>query len=119
MTYDDKTLTVFLTHSKPTDIAKALNISRTSVYKLLKNPDFQKALQECKQHMLKSAINRMSGGLDGAVTVLLSIIHAEDVAPQTRLNAVSTLLIQYREMVQTQEFSERLEALERTVADNR
>ena len=119
MKVDERTIAVYLTHSSKTAIAKTLGVSRTYLYKLEKDPDFQAALQEYKRQILNTAINRMQGGLDDAVSVLLTIINDENVSAQTRLNAVNTLLIQLREMMQTQEFAQRLDALEQTVSDSR
>lgn len=117
MTFDERTIAEYMANNSKTAKAKAIGVSRTYLYKLEKDPDFQAALQDYKRQVLNTAINRMQGGLDDAVTVLLAIINGENVSAQTRLNAVNTLLIQLREMMQTQEFSERLDALERSLSD--
>lgn len=118
MNIDERVLAAYMANSSKTAIAKALGVSRTTLHKWEKQPEFQVALKEYKRQVLNSAVNRMQNGLDEAISVLLAIIHDENIAPQTRLNAVSTLLVQHRELLQSQEFSERLDALEQAVSDN-
>ena len=110
--YDERIIAAFLNNFKAVDIMRELHISDTKYYKLKKDPELQRILQERKDSILSAAINKMRGYLLEDVDKLQEIITDTETAAQTRVNAIQILMNQLRDWTTTTDIIQRLEALE-------
>ena len=110
--YDEALVAAFVRTPKIREIQKQTGISRSRLYRLRGDPEFQAVVRERREQLVREAIQRMEEGLSDAVRVLRQIIADESIAPQVRLNAVNTLMSQLANWKQTVEFEARLTALE-------
>ena len=76
--------------------------------------DFQKVLRDRKEAILKTAVNKMQGYLTRDVEILQEIIEDPNTSPQTKVNAIQTLMNQLRDWTTTTDIIKRLEALQDT-----
>ena len=110
--FDESLVAAFARTPKISEIQKQTGISRSRLYRLRGDPEFQAVVRERREQLVREAIRRMEEGLGDAVRVLRQIITDESIAPQVRLNAVNTLMSQLANWKQAVEFEARLTALE-------
>lgn len=116
---DERVISAFLTNYRAVDIMKETGLSKTTVYKLRNNPDFQKVIRERKDAILKSAVNKMQSYLVKDVEILQEIIEDPETSPQVKINGVRVLMEQLRDWTTTTDILNRLEALENPSEDVR
>jgi hypothetical protein len=71
-------------------------------------------IQERKEAILKTAVNKMQGYLTKDVEILQQIIEDPDTSAQTKVNAIQTLMNQLRDWTTTTDIMKKLEALQNT-----
>lgn len=99
-------LMAFLQYTKSTEIARAAGISRTTVYRLEKDADFQNALNDRRRQLQKAAVGQLSANLEKNLSTLQRIADDAETSPQVRINAIQLLLRQH------DSWTERLDVLE-------
>lgn len=90
----EKVLSAFLLNYKMTDIIRESGLSRSTVYKLRHDVDFQKALAERKHEILKTATAKLQSYTTSAAETLIEIIGNPENSAQIRLNAINILFSQ-------------------------
>ena len=116
---DERVISAFLTKYRAVDIMAETGLSKTTVYKLRNNPDFQKVIRERKDAILKAAVNKMQSYLVKDVEILQQIIEDTETSPQVKINGVRVLMEQLRDWTTTTDILNRLEALENPSEDVR
>ena len=114
---DERVISAFLNHYKITDIMKSTGRSRNTVYRIRNDPRFQKALQDRKDAIIKTAVSRMQSCLLKDIDVLQEIILNPDISPQIRINAIQIKLNQLNSWVTTSDIVSRIERLEEPEGD--
>lgn len=109
----EKVIRAFLQNVKVVDIAKASGLSRSTVYRLMKDSDFQSALTERRTAMVRTATDQMRQNFLRDVEILQAIAEDPDVNASTRVYACSTLMNQLNTWTQNVDFEQRLAELER------
>lgn len=110
--YDERIISAFLSHYRMTDIMRETGLSKNTVYKYKRDPEFQAVIQERKSAILQAAVNRMSSYMAQNVETLQAIAGDPEVNPAVRVSAINTIMTQLRGWLTTTELSERLTALE-------
>lgn len=101
MKYSEKEIEAFFLYTNNKDIAKAIGKSTRTVIKLKKDESLQKEVKKRREQALKDSLNKLQGGLNGAVDVLNEIIQDSSIKPQIRLNAISYLLSACKPMIES------------------
>lgn len=99
---NEKIMMAFLNNVRVTDIATETGLSRSTVARLKRDPDFQHALRVRRTEIVARAVAQMQQNLMGDVAVLESIIQDPDISPQIRLNGVQIILSQISNMIATE-----------------
>lgn len=87
-----RVLEALLTAPTHTEAAKAAGISRSSLYRMLQEPDFQRAYRAARVAALKHALGRLQRLSDTAVTELESILIDRKLSAYARLKAIELVL---------------------------
>ena len=116
--YDERVICAFLNNYRMTDIIRETGLSKNTVYKIRKDPRFQKILQERKDSIIKTAVAKMQNYLLDDIEVLQKIISDPNTAPQIKVNAIQVKLNQLNSWIQTGEIINRLERLENPNCDD-
>ena len=116
-TEDERVISAFLNNFRMVDVMKETGLSKNTVYKIRNNPEFQKVIQERKEAILKTAVNKMQGYLTKDVEILQQIIEDPDTSAQTKVNAIQTLMNQLRDWTTTTDIMKKLEALQKPSED--
>lgn len=114
---DERVIAAFLNNFRMIDVIRETGLSKTTVYRVKNDPEFQKVLRERKEAILKAAVNRMQGYLVNDVEILQGIIEDPDTAAQTRVNAIQILMNQLRDWTTITDITARLSALQETTGD--
>lgn len=109
---DERVIGAFLNNFRMVDVMKETGLSKTTVYKIRRDPEFQKVIRERKEAILKTAVNKMQGYLTKDVEILQQIIEDPDTSAQTKVNAIQTLMNQLRDWTTTTDILKRLEAIQ-------
>ena len=116
-TEDERVIGAFLNNFRMVDVMKETGLSKNTCYKIRNDPDFQKVLRERKEAILKTAVNKMQGYLTKDVEILQEIIEDPNTSPQTKVNAIQTIMNQLRDWTTTTDIMKRLETLQKPSED--
>lgn len=95
-----------------TDIAEAAGLSRDTIRKYKRDPDFNAVLSERRAEIVGAAVDRMTRSILRDADVLQEIIDNPDVNPAVRVQAIGTKWSHLREWRAMIDFDNRLRALE-------
>ena len=110
--YPESLITAFLTSYKPAEIMKLTGISKTTYYRLKRDPAFQRILTQRRSEIIRSAVLKMESYLTEDVEILQSIIRKADTSDQVKINGINLLMSQLNQWKTTSEILDRLQALE-------
>lgn len=113
-TEDERVIGAFLNNFRMVDVMKETGLSKSTVYKIRNDPEFQKVIRDRKQAILMTAVNRMQGYLCRDVEILQGIIEDPETSPQTKVNAIQTIMNQLRDWTTTTDIMKELRALRET-----
>ena len=108
----EKTIEAFLENAKVVDIAKAAGLSRSTVYRLQKDADFQAVLTERRTALVQAATDEMRSNILKDVQILQKVIEEPATPAGTRVYAINIMLTQLASWMQTTDFEKRLAAIE-------
>ena len=111
--HDERVISAFLNNFRMVDVMKETGLSKNTVYKIRNDPEFQNAIRERKEAILKTAVNKMQGYLTKDVEILQKIIEDPDTSAQVKINGIQTLMNQLRDWTTTTDILKRLEALQK------
>jgi len=97
------------------DIAKEIKISRTTIYRWLKQDLFQETLDLQRQEIFERGITRLKSAVDLAVIVLINALGSNN--PSLQRLAAKDILSLALKTVQDKEIEERLERLEAIIKE--
>lgn len=92
--FDENLILAFITSTSGAEIMRQTGISSKKYYRLLNDDEFQTAVRQCRADMVRSAVMKMEQYIDRDVVILQKIIENDEVAPQTRVNAINTMMSQ-------------------------
>ena len=103
-------------YEKVADIAKATKLSPKTIQRYKADPAFQEKLRLRRAEIARNTVSKMGSHLWECANTLMEIIRGHDTAPQTKVNAIQVMFNQYRELTQTVDVLERLEAIEKEIS---
>ena len=115
---DERVISAFLKYYRDVDIIRETNLSRSTVYRLQRDKDFQKTINERKQMILKAAVNKMTSYLTKDVEILQQIIEDPETSAQTKINGIQLLMSQLREWTTTVNIIKELEELKEATGND-
>lgn len=116
-TENEAVISAFLTNYRMTDVMRETGLSKATVYKIRSDPEFQETIRKRKAAILRAAVNKMQGYLVRDVEILQEIIEDDATAPQVKINGISVMLSQLKDLTQTVDITERLDALQKAFKD--
>ena len=115
---DERVISAFLKYYRDVDIIRETGLSRSTVYRLQRDKDFQKTINERKQRILKDAVNKMTSYLTKDVEILQQIIEDPETSAQTKINGIQLLMSQLREWTTTVNIIKELEELKEATGND-
>ena len=109
---DEKIIEMLLVHGNVNAAATVLGISRNSIYRRMKQPDFQKRLTSEKSAILTAVTASLIESLTDAVKGLKQVINEADAAAGVKVSASDALLRHSLRYMEALDFETRLKALE-------
>lgn len=94
------------------EVCKKNNISETTLYRLRKEKDFIKILNEHKERLFNNTINKAQAYSLEALEILMSIARDEETPQNTRVNASCKIIEFGQSMFDQETILKKLEALE-------
>ena len=111
-TYSETVIGAFLSCYKDVDIARAAGLSRDTIRKYKRDPDFIAVLNERRAAIVGAAVDKMTASILRDADRLQEIIDNPDVNPAVRVQAIGTKWSHLREWRAMLDFDNRLRALE-------
>lgn len=101
------------------DAAKACNIPARTLYRWLKEPDFDSAYRAARRRAYGQSISRLQQGSVAAATTLLKIMVDPNSPPSCRLRAADSVLSHAAKAIEIEDIDARLRELEAAAEANR
>ena len=111
---DEEIIAAILMHGSNRAAAEALGIGEKTVYLRTKTPAYIELFRQTKQELLSTATHRLQAATVNAVKVLCVVMQDYKVAPQTRVNAATSVLAYAAKYAETVDIMERITELERS-----
>lgn len=105
-------MVALLTNSTVSEAAKESDISESTAYKYLNDPDFIKQYDSKRKEILTSSCHMLQAKMGRAAEELIKIIEEPNTAPQVRLNAIDMLYRHAYKQTELMDIITRLELLE-------
>jgi hypothetical protein len=118
-TRQQRTIAALLAARNVREAAKQVKVSERTVYTWLAEPVFRAALYEAEGHLIDAATRRLLQHQDVALTVILTIMADEEIAPSTRLRAAIAIIDFMLKLRELRSIEQRLTALEAAHEHNR
>jgi hypothetical protein len=96
--------------------ARALGVSRTTLYEWLSDPAIGEAYQAWKEEAMRDASDSLHSRAAGAVGVLDEIAHNAAVTPAVRVQAAAHLLNYHYRSRESEELEQRLAEIEQAIS---
>lgn len=110
---DEKILVALMETRTIDQAAKAAEVSKSTINRRLKDPEFAERYYQERMKMLKTHTASLHGLLDAAIFTMGQIMANNNNPPQTRLNAAESIIRHAMKMTETVLFAERLDAIEK------
>lgn len=85
-------ITLMVEGQNITNIAKTLDVNRTTIYNWMKTSSFQMELRSQLRHFLHAKILMSVPHVEEAIATLVDIMRDSDVKPSDRINAADKIL---------------------------
>jgi hypothetical protein len=110
-------ISALLTSGSITEASQKTGLSERTIYRYLRNPEFQSMFKQAKMRLLDGAISKLRTEASGAVDVLAAIAHDRNASDTARVAAARSILQFAVEYGQTADIEERLQELEAKTID--
>lgn len=114
----DKIALDLLTCHTDIEVCEKNNISETTLFRIRKNDDFKKIMEETKEKLFSDTIKKSQSYSLEALDILMEIGRDVKVSPNARINACGKILDLGQAMNDKEVILKRLEELESRLADN-
>ena len=101
------------------DAAKVVGISEATLFRWLRDQEFQDAYQEAKRRIVSHSISRIQKATGEAVETLREIMKDKKKPPSPRVTAAKAVLDIAVKAVEIEDIQSRLEAIEKIVSQRR
>ena len=109
---DEKIIVALLEQPTQEKAAAAVGISKTTLWRRQKKPEFQKALNEARREAYAQAVTRLQQGSGAAATTLLRVMTDVAAPAASRVRAAQCVLENASRGIELQDLAVRLRALE-------
>ena len=113
--YNAEIVEAFILGKNNRDIAKKSGLSEKTVYRYLKDEEFQMLLSERKKEYIQSSVNKMQSIMYECVEKLYEIINDSETPKSTQVTAIQTVFNQCKEWTGMVDVLNRLEEIENTL----
>lgn len=107
-----------LTSKNNIEVCEKNNISETTLFRIRKNDDFKKIMEETKEKLFSDTIKKSQSYSLEALDILMEIGRDVKVSPNARINACGKILDLGQAMNDKEVILKRLEELESRLAEN-
>jgi hypothetical protein len=101
------------------DAARACNIPARTLYRWLKEPEFDAAYRAARRHAYGQLISRLQQGSTAAATTLLKVMVDPETPPTTRVRAAEAVLSHAAKAIEIEDIDARLRELEAAAEANK
>ena len=115
---DEELIASLFSHSSNREAAAACGMSERAFYSRIRVPVFQEKLTQEKSAMLEHATNAAQSRLSAAVDVMASVMLDTENPGSVRTQAADALIRNTVKLLELNDISHRLDALERAMEDN-
>lgn len=115
--YTEALLTAFLKNKNITEIQEEVGVSRQTIWKYQRDPEFQNELRRRRAELIKAAVGKMQTSLADVANVAIEIATDPEISSQIRLNACQIVFSQCRNWTELTDILERLEKVEAIVGE--
>ena len=107
-----KFLQALLTESTVQKASQKAGISRSTAYKYLADNSFKAQVDKARSECINDTIRYLQGNLALCGEKLIEIINDPLTAPQVRINAINTVFLNCKALLDNYEIEERLKQIE-------
>lgn len=111
----EKAIDLLLDGTQPPDIAQQLQVSKVTVYRWLKEPEFTAELYQRRREMRRAIINRLHTDAQTAIDTLRDVMTNPRASAMARINAASKVLDIVMEQTENEEIQQRIAELEQCI----
>jgi molybdenum-dependent DNA-binding transcriptional regulator ModE len=97
--------------------AKAMGISRQTIFERLKIPEFKEEYEKRRAELLETAVNNLKSAIIEAVETQREIMNNKENAVSSRSSAADSILRHTLRYIEMQEIEARLSALEERIKE--
>jgi hypothetical protein len=101
------------------DAARTCNTPARTLYRWLKEPEFDAAYRAARRHAYGQSISRLQQGSTAAATTLLKVMVDPATPPSTRVRAAEAVLSQAAKAIEIEDIDARLRELEAAAEANK
>jgi hypothetical protein len=101
------------------DAARTCNTPARTLYRWLKEPEFDAAYRTARRHAYGQSISRLQQGSTAAATTLLKVMVDPATPPSTRVRAAEAVLSQAAKAIEIEDIDARLRELEAAAEANK
>ena len=112
MRYSENVISAFLTNSRKSDIARACNLSRTTIVRYSKDPELQRVLSERRSEMLQQTSDKLWSMLSADADGLLEVLDDPQTIGQTKINCINAIFQNFKLLYETACLEKRVAELE-------
>lgn len=114
----EQAIIALLSHSSIGQAAKTAGISEVTLWRWIKDQEFQQAYREAKRRVVDQAISRLQQVCGEAVETLREIMTDPEKPTSSRVTAARAILEMAVKAVEIDDLASRVEKLERTIESN-
>src|ERR1700687_3361017 len=110
----DKAIAALLTQRNVEEAARVTGIGTQTLYRWMKDPEFDAAYREAKRAAYGQATARLQQSLSAAATKMLKIMIDSSAPASTRLRAADCIFSHAKHAMETEQIEARIAALEQS-----
>ena len=105
-------IVALLSHRSLEDAARAVDVAPKTIFRWLKEPDFDAAYREARRAAFGQSVARLQQASGAAVSTLLKLMVDPNVPVSTRARCADSVLAHTAKAIELEDFGARLSAVE-------
>ena len=115
----EKAIAALLKFPSIPEAAKSVGIADRTLFRWLKNEDFQEDYRKAKREVIDHAISQVQTVISSAVQTLKDIMINNEAPPSARVSAARTIIETGIKTIEIQDLDDRITKLEKILSDKR
>ena len=115
----EEAIVALLSQRSIEDAARACETPPRTLYRWLKEPEFEAAYRTARRQAYGQSISRLQQGSTAAATTLLKVMVDPATPPSTRVRAAEAVLSQAAKAIEIEDIDARVRALEKATEANK